>query len=78
MPFDSAIPSWKTSSAIRTTPQMTTTWAGGTTQSEYDARIRRAERLSAQHSFASEFLNFYKHVAAFQKRFAQRSRRRAA
>jgi len=46
---------------------MTTTWAGGTTQSEYDARIRRAERLSAQHSFASEFLNFYKHVAAFQK-----------
>jgi len=46
---------------------MTKTWAGGTTQSEYDARIRRAERLSAQHSFASEFLNFYKHVAAFQK-----------
>src|SRR5258708_14090301 len=46
---------------------MTTTWAGGTSQSEYDARIRRAERLSAQHSFASEFLNFYKHVAAFQK-----------
>src|SRR5260370_25685018 len=46
---------------------MTTTWAGGTSQSEYDARIRRAERLSAQRSFASEFLNFYKHVAAFQK-----------
>jgi len=46
---------------------MTTTWAGGTNPSEYDARIRRAERLSAQHSFASEFLNFYKHVAAFQK-----------
>ena len=34
---------------------------------EYDARIRRAERLSAQHAFAAEFLNFYKHVAAFQK-----------
>ncbi len=46
---------------------MTTTWAGGTSLSEYDARIRRAERLSAQHSFASEFLNFYKHIGAFQK-----------
>src|SRR5258708_37696109 len=46
---------------------MTTTWAGGTSLSEYDARIRRAERLSAQHSFAPEFLNFYNPVAAFQK-----------
>jgi formate dehydrogenase accessory protein FdhE len=35
--------------------------------SEYDVRIRRAERLSSHHSFAAEFLNFYKHVAAFQK-----------
>jgi len=35
--------------------------------SEYDARIRRAERLAAQHFFASEFLDFYKHIAAFQK-----------
>ena len=43
---------------------MTLTKTGG---SEYDARIRRAERLSAEHSFASEFLDFYKHVAAFQK-----------
>jgi formate dehydrogenase accessory protein FdhE len=43
---------------------MTTSQNGGP---EYDARIRRAERLSAQHSFASEFLNFYKHIAAFQK-----------
>src|SRR5260370_21437684 len=43
---------------------MTTTQTAGT---EYDARIRRAERLSAQHAFAAEFLNFYKHVAAFQK-----------
>jgi len=34
---------------------------------EYDARIRRADRLSSEYSFASEFLNFYKHVAAFQK-----------
>jgi FdhE protein len=43
---------------------MTSTQTGGT---EYDARIRRAERLSAEHSFASEFLDFYKHLAAFQK-----------
>jgi len=34
---------------------------------EYDGRIRRAERLATQHAFAAEFLNFYKHVAAFQK-----------
>jgi formate dehydrogenase accessory protein FdhE len=43
---------------------MTTAPTGAT---EYDARIRRAERLSSQHTFAVEFLNFYKHVAAFQK-----------
>ena len=43
---------------------MTTTQTGGT---EYDARIRRAERLSSEHTFAAEFLDFYKHVAAFQK-----------
>jgi formate dehydrogenase accessory protein FdhE len=43
---------------------MTTTQTGGT---EYEARIRRAERLSSEHSFAAEFLDFYKHVAAFQK-----------
>ncbi len=43
---------------------MTTTQTGGT---EYDARIRRAERLSSQHLFAAEFLDFYKHIAAFQK-----------
>ena len=43
---------------------MTTAQTGAT---EYDARIRRAERLSAQHAFAAEFLEFYKHVAAFQK-----------
>ena len=33
----------------------------------YDARIRRAERLSSQHPFAEEFLNFYKKMASFQK-----------
>jgi len=43
---------------------MTTTQTGG---AEYDARIRRAEWLSSQHSFAAEFLDFYKHIAAFQK-----------
>ena len=34
---------------------------------EYDARIRRAGRLAGQYLFASEFLDFYKHIAAFQK-----------
>ena len=43
---------------------MTATQTGGT---EYDARLRRAERLSSEHTFAAEFLDFYKHVAAFQK-----------
>ncbi len=43
---------------------MTTAQTGA---SEYDARMRRAERLSAQHLFATEFLDFYKHIAAFQK-----------
>src|SRR5258708_27858177 len=43
---------------------MTTPQAGGT---DYDERIRRAGRLSSEHSFAAEFLDFYKHVAAFQK-----------
>jgi formate dehydrogenase accessory protein FdhE len=33
----------------------------------YDARLRRAQRLSAQYPFAREFLDFYKHVASFQK-----------
>jgi formate dehydrogenase accessory protein FdhE len=42
------------------------TQTGGT---EYDARIQRAERLSAELSFAAEFLGFYKHVASFQKTF---------
>jgi formate dehydrogenase accessory protein FdhE len=38
-----------------------------TVGTDYDARIRRADRLSSEYVFASEFLNFYKHVAAFQK-----------
>lgn len=38
-----------------------------TGEAEYDARIRRAERLSSSHSAATEFLEFYKHVASFQK-----------
>jgi len=44
---------------------MTSTQTGG--GNEYDTRMRRAERLSSQHSFAAEFLDFYKHIAAFQK-----------
>ena len=43
---------------------MTTAQTGA---SDYDARMRRAERLSAEHLFATEFLDFYKHIAAFQK-----------
>src|SRR6266851_5594662 len=43
---------------------MTTAQTAGT---DYDARIRRAERLSAEHAFATEVLDFYKHVATFQK-----------
>ena len=43
---------------------MTNAQTGGP---EYDARIRRAARLSAEHVFASEFLEFYKHIAIFQK-----------
>lgn len=38
-----------------------------TGEAEYDARIRRAERLSSPHSAATEFLEFYKPVASFQK-----------
>lgn len=38
-----------------------------TGQAEYDARIRRANRLSSLNSAATEFLEFYKHLASFQK-----------
>lgn len=34
---------------------------------EYDARIQRAERLSSRHPAAAEVLQFYLHVASFQK-----------
>src|SRR5580704_17659308 len=34
---------------------------------EYDARIRRAEKLIAEKSAASELLSFYKRIASFQK-----------
>ncbi len=43
---------------------MTATQTGAT---DYDARMRRAGRLSSQHAFAAEFLDFYKYVAAFHK-----------
>lgn len=36
-------------------------------ETEYDARMRRAERLSSPHSAATEFLEFYRQVASFQK-----------
>jgi FdhE protein len=36
---------------------------------EYDARIRRAEKLVAEKSSASELLSFYKRIASFQKSF---------
>jgi formate dehydrogenase accessory protein FdhE len=37
--------------------------------SEYDARIRRAEKLIAEKSSASELLSFYKRIVSFQKSF---------
>jgi len=37
--------------------------------SEYDARIRRADKLIADKSSASELLSFYKRIASFQKSF---------
>jgi len=36
---------------------------------EYDVRIRRAEKLIADKSSASELLSFYKRIASFQKSF---------
>lgn len=38
--------------------------------SEYDARMRRAEKLIAEKSSASELLSFYKRIASFQKGFS--------
>jgi formate dehydrogenase accessory protein FdhE len=37
--------------------------------SEYDARIRRAEKLISEKSSASDLLSFYKRIASFQKSF---------
>jgi formate dehydrogenase maturation protein FdhE len=34
---------------------------------DYDARIRRAQHLAVVHSFASELMKFYQHLAQFQK-----------
>lgn len=36
---------------------------------EYDARIRRAEKLIAEKSSANELLSFYKRITSFQKTF---------
>lgn len=44
---------------------MTSGQTGGT---KYDARIERAGRLASPRSTATEFLEFYKHVATFQKK----------
>jgi FdhE protein len=35
---------------------------------DYDARIRRAQHLGSIHFFAAQVMNFYGHLAAFQKR----------
>ena len=40
--------------------------------SDYDGRIRRAERLVALHPFTQEVLGFYKQIAEFQKHFYAR------
>src|SRR5689334_18329232 len=35
--------------------------------SKWERRIQRAEELAAAYSFAAEVLQFYKHIAGFQK-----------
>jgi formate dehydrogenase accessory protein FdhE len=45
---------------------------GKTGGPDYDARIRRAQHLGAIHSFASEVMKFYHHLAQFQKRLYAR------
>ena len=40
--------------------------------SDYDGRIRRAERLAALHPFTQEVLFFYKQIAEFQKSLYRR------
>jgi formate dehydrogenase maturation protein FdhE len=44
----------------------------------WQQRIRRAERLAAQHPFAAEILGFYIHVAHFQEGLYQRLERSSA
>lgn len=39
----------------------------GNSSRPWPLRIRRAEQLARQHPFASEILNFYRHVAGFQE-----------
>src|SRR5450432_3917558 len=34
---------------------------------DFDPRIRRAQQLGAVHSFAAEVMQFYEHLALFQK-----------
>jgi formate dehydrogenase accessory protein FdhE len=41
--------------------------AAKTVSSDYDGRIRRAERLAALHPFTQEVLTFYQRIAEFQK-----------
>lgn len=41
----------------------------------WQQRIRRAERLAAEHSFAAEILGFYIHIARFQEGLYQRVER---
>jgi FdhE protein len=45
------------------------------TKTPWQQRIRRAERLAAQHSFAAEILAFYVQVARFQEDLYQRIER---
>ena len=44
--------------------------------SEYDARIKRAEKLIAEKSSASELLSFYRRIAGFQKNLLAQIARR--
>jgi len=37
------------------------------TRSKWDQRIQRADELAAAHPFAAEVLQFYRHIAGFQK-----------
>lgn len=47
-------------------------------KSPWQQRIRRAEKLAAEHAFAAEILGFYVHVARFQQGLYQRVEREAA